>query len=41
MMDREKFDAWVVENGTGHIDRKYINGIDYAFATMTCPKLAV
>ena len=34
MMDREKFDAWVVENGTGHIDRKYINGIDYAFATM-------
>lgn len=34
MMDREKFDAWVVENGTGHIDRKYINGVDYAFATM-------
>lgn len=34
MMDREKFDAWVVENGTGHIDRKYINGIDYVFATM-------
>ena len=34
MMDRKEFDAWVAENGTGHIDRKYINGIDYAFATM-------
>ena len=34
MLDREKFDAWVEENGTGHVEHKYINGIDYTFATM-------
>lgn len=34
MLDRNGFDKWVVENGTGHVERKYINGIDYAFATM-------
>ncbi len=34
MMDRKEFDAWVTDNGTGHISRKYINGINYAFVTM-------
>ena len=32
MMDRKEFDAWVTDNGTGHISRKYINGINYALA---------
>ena len=34
MLNRNEFDAWVKENGTGSVERKYINGIDYAFATM-------
>ena len=33
-LDRDGFEKWVAENGTGHVERKHFNGIDYAFATM-------
>lgn len=41
MLDRNGFDKWVAENGTGHVERKYINEIDYAFATMKDGWIAV
>ena len=40
-LDRNGFDKWVEENGTGHVERVSVNGIDYAFATMKDGWIAV
>lgn len=41
MLDRNGFEKWVAENGTGHVVRKHFNGIDYAFATMNDGWIAI
>ena len=41
MLDRNGFEKWVAENGTGHVVCKHFNGIDYAFATMNDGWIAI
>lgn len=33
-MNSERFEKWIAENGTGHMEHRYFNGIDYFFAGM-------
>lgn len=33
-MDATALNKWIAENGTGHRERKYINGISYLYAEM-------
>lgn len=40
-MRRQELETWISENGTGHQERKYINGISYLFATMNDGWIAV
>ena len=41
MLNANEVNAWISENGTGHKEWKYINGISYLFATMNDGWIAV
>lgn len=41
MLDAVGLEKWIAENGTGHKENKYFNGIDYLFVTMNDGWIAV
>lgn len=41
MLDAAGLEKWIAENGTGHKENKYFNGIDYLFVTMNDGWIAV
>lgn len=34
MLDGAELDVWISENGTGHRERRFINGITYLFTEL-------
>ena len=41
MLDAAGLEKWIAQNGTGHKEYKYFNGIDYLFVTMNDGWIAI